>query len=123
MVSFRVRSLALVAGLAVAAAAGAAWAQDKRLVVVNDNGRTMVGFYVNNQQVLGQAVPPGQAVMVDASLGGGGGCQRTLTAVFDDGTSKQGTANVCQVGQYPASARGIPFCPGDPRCKGVGHTN
>lgn len=111
------RLAAAAASVALGASflAGLAWAQDMRMVVVNDNSRTMVQFYVNDRQVLGGAVGPGQAVQVDAN--DGRGCSAVLTAVFDDGTSKSGRANVCQVAQYPATARGIPYCPGDPRCK------
>lgn len=118
------RATAVAAALAVASsAAGAAlaWAQpDMQVVVVNDGNRPLVQFYVNDRQVLGSAVQPGQAVMIDAN--DGRGCSAVLTAVFDDGASKASRVNVCQVAQYPATARGIPYCPGDPRCK-AGNTN
>lgn len=114
--SKRVTALAAVLAAAVSVTGAAiAWAQpDMRLVVVNDNNRNLVQFYVNDRQVLGSAVGPGQAVMIDAN--DGRGCSAVLTAVFDDGSTKSARTNVCQVAQYPATARGIPYCPGDPRC-------
>lgn len=120
MSPIRQRVTAVAAALAVGASAlaGHAWANNTGLVVVNDNSSPMVQFYVGNRQVLGQAVGPGQAVSIDAN-DGRSTCNVMLTAVFADGSMRTGQANVCAVAQYPATARGIPFCPGDPRCKTV----
>lgn len=85
------------------------------IVVVNDYSRPMVRLFVGNRQVLNGPVAPGQSVSVDA---GGGGCVVVMTAFYDDRSQTVGQVNVCQVAEYPASARGIPICPGDARCKG-----
>lgn len=109
---------AAAAGLALLAGAVAAHAfvSGTGIVVVNDYHRPMVQFFIGQRQMLGQPVWPGQAVVIDA---GDGRCNVMVTAVFDDGARKASQVNVCAIAQYPATARGIPFCPGDPRCKGA----
>lgn len=111
------RIAAFAAGLAVLAAAAVAQAyvSGTGIVVVNDYHRTMVQFFIGQRQMLSSPVPPGGAVTIDA---GDGRCNVMVAAVFDDGTRKASQVNVCAIAQYPSSARGIPFCPGDPRCKG-----
>jgi hypothetical protein len=91
---------------------------DLGLSVVNDSGRTMVRLFVGRNQVLDQPLAPGQSVWITAD-DGNGNCDVVLTSMFDDGSRTSGRVNVCQVSQYPASARGIPMCPGDARCKGT----
>ena len=117
MSPFKSRFAAIAAALAVTGGAFAAhaYATNTEVVVVNDNNRAMVQLYVGARQVLGAPVAPGQSVRIDANEGGG--CVATITAVFEGGAVKAGQINACQVGQYNATARGIPFCPGDPRCK------
>ena len=113
------RIAAAAAGLAALVFASGAMAfasgGNSNIVVVNDNVRPMVQFYVGRQQVLSQPLYPGQSFQVNADEGRG--CRVRLTAVFDDGTSASSEVNACLLAQYPATARGIPFCPGDPRCK------
>lgn len=100
-------------GLAAFASGG-----DLGLSVVNDSDRTMVRLFVGRNQVLNQPLAPGQSVWITAD-DGNGNCDVVLTSMFDDGSRTTGRVNVCQVSQYPASARGIPMCPGDARCKGT----
>ena len=110
----RAAGAAVLLGLAVA---GAAWAADKKVVIANDGGRTLVQFYVGERQMLKGPVAPGAKVEINGAEGGGG-CVNTARAVFDDGSQAIGAVNVCTMEEYPATARGVPFCPGDPRCKG-----
>lgn len=107
-------ALALAAStLTLAAASG----QNTGVTIVNDNDNTMVRLFVNQRQVLNAPVGPGQSVWIDAN-DGRGACVVVITAWYDDRSSTVGQVDVCQVAQYPASARGIPICPGDARCKG-----
>jgi hypothetical protein len=113
------KSIAAVAAgvLALAAAVAAhAFVSGTGIVVVNDYHRPMVQFFVGQRQMLGQPVGPGQSVIIDA---GDGRCNVVVAAVFDDGMRQSSPVNVCAIAQYPATARGIPNCPGDPRCKGA----
>ena len=113
----RIGALAAVAALAAAATGpAAAQPQDMRMVVVNDSAAALVQLYVGRRQVLGQPLGPGLSVTIDGN-DGQRGCQKDVTAVFSDGTTKTSSVNVCAVGQYPATARGVPQCPGDTRCK------
>jgi len=110
----RAAGAAVLLGLAVV---GAAWASDKKVVIANDGGRTLVEFWVGERQVLRGPVGPGAKVQINGAEGGGG-CVKSARAVFDDGSQAIGVVDVCAMSEYPATARGVPFCPGDPRCKG-----
>ncbi len=113
-----IRRLLIAAVLAPLALGVAAFASggDLGLMVVNDTGQTMVRLFVGRNQVLGQPLAPGQSVWITAN-DGNGACDVVMTSMFDDGSRTSGRVNVCQAAQYPASARGIPMCPGDARCK------
>jgi len=115
------RAAGLAAAFLLAASSAApalAASGDTSVVVVNDSNVDMVQLYVGRDQVLGGPVAPGQAVRIDP--GPGRGCMARITAVFADGTSQASMVDACQVGQTNATARGIPICPGDARCKRTG---
>ena len=103
----------LLAALAASALALAAASGGTAFEVVNDSSHNLVRLMVGRRQMLDGPVAPGQSVTVDA-----GACQVTVVAVYDDGSRTVGQVNACQAAQYPSTARGIPICPGDARCKG-----
>lgn len=92
----------------VAAISAPAYAQDRRVVIVNNTGFTMVRFYASNagrtsweEDILGQDVlRSGQRVRINID-DGTGACVFDFKAVFEDGDElvRKGV-NVCQISTY-----------------------
>lgn len=88
--------------------ATSAFAEDRRVLIVNNTGFTMVEFYGSNvgsdsweEDILGfDVLPSGTSVNVNFD-DGSGYCQFDFKAVFDDGdvvTAKR--INICEIGRY-----------------------
>ena len=107
--AFSALALVASAGVTVAVAtATPAFAQDRRVRIINGTRHTMVRFYASNssrtsweEDILGRKVlPAGQSVVVNID-DGSGACLYDFKAVFDDGDElTRGQINVCQISEY-----------------------
>lgn len=88
--------------------ATSAFAQDRRVLIVNNTGFTMVEFYGSNvgsdsweEDILGfDVLPSGTSVNVNFD-DGSGYCQFDFKAVFDDGdVLTENRINICEIGRY-----------------------
>jgi hypothetical protein len=104
------RILGSLVGLAAASVMSTADAQtlDRRVRIVNESGRAIVGFYavvVEKQEwpasLLGEStLAAGASVVLDFE-DGSGFCRYRFRAVFDDGVELvRPSVNVCEVGTY-----------------------
>lgn len=102
------RFLAAAAVAALAAFAGPALAQDRRVEIVNDTDVTMMKFYGSNQKtdsweedILGDDVLlPGQSVVINFD-DGTGYCVFDFRAVFEDGDEViENGIDVCEIGTF-----------------------
>lgn len=104
--------LALVALFAILAPSSASAQrgdrQDRRVIIVNETGRTIQAFHATNtgtkswgRDLLGQnVIPPGQRYLFDFD-DGTGYCNFDFKAVLDNGIPiEQYRVNVCQVSTF-----------------------
>lgn len=105
---FAAAAAAIALTSTVAAISAPAVAQDRRVVIINNTGFTMVNFYASNssrtsweEDILGSDVlRSGQRVRINID-DGTGACLFDFKAVFSDGDEliRQGI-NVCQITTY-----------------------
>jgi len=111
-----------ISGLALAQGAGDG--RGRKLKIRNPTGDAIVTVYVVPAGVHamaadaldGKGVKPGRSATVD--LSGGSGCLYDITAIGASGEAYQIEGyDVCAAGEFRIGDRGVPICPGDPRCR------
>jgi hypothetical protein len=94
--------------IVLASTAGAAWAEDRRVRIVNRTGVTMTEFYASRvstedweEDILGvDVLENGQSATVNID-DGTGACRFDFKAVFDDGdVVEREDINVCETETY-----------------------
>lgn len=102
----------VLAGLAAAALASPALAEDRHVMIINETHNTMVHFYASNssrtsweEDILGDRVlKPGQQVRINID-DGTGACLYDFRADFDDGDKlTRNGINVCKITSYRYTA-------------------
>jgi hypothetical protein len=104
----RLFALGLAAALVLAGMIGDAAALDRRVRIVNDSHRKIVGFFATNvglkdwkESLLGDDVLPAGSSVVLNFEDGSGYCRFRFRAVFEDGLElERGSVNICEVGTY-----------------------